>query len=208
MSAIVCGALQFAPGAVLRKQYRVSVPPDTRGGAGTLQIRLLDGNGVSEAEPVALGPLTISVPTRTFTAPAIESPLTARFGEGIHLLGYRAPATVHSGASLPMTLYWKSTAVLAERYTVFIHLLDAEGHIVTQIDSQPTQGARPTSGWLPPEIITDEHTLTLPADLPLGPYRLAIGLYDPRTGIRVPISTAEGAITDRLEVSMVLVTAP
>jgi hypothetical protein len=35
--------------------------------------------------------------------------------------------------------------------------------------------------------IQDTHTITLPADLPLGIYHLVAGLYDGATGNRLPL---------------------
>ena len=70
-------------------------------------------------------------------------------------------------------------------YTVFIHLLDSEGHIQGQADSPPSAGTYPTSVWDAGEVIADLHTISLRPNLPPGEYRLAIGLYDPETGQRL-----------------------
>jgi hypothetical protein len=199
---------QLVPGAAWRKPYAVTAPPTATGGTGTLQVSLLDEGGSRHAGPVALGALTIEAPTRTFTAPAIESPLAARFGEGIHLLGYRAPAVARPGEVLPVTLYWQSVALVAERYTVFIHLLNQQGQIAAQSDSQPVQGTRPTTGWLPQEVIVDEYALSLPVQLPPGRYRLTAGLYDPQTGARLDVTLADGSMGDHVELRAVSVTMP
>ena len=50
--------------------------------------------------------------------------------------------------------------------------------------------------WLPGEIISDTHALALPATLLPGRYTLRLGLYDPASGERLPISS-ERPITDR-----------
>jgi len=57
--------------------------------------------------------------------------------------------------------------------------------VVAQSDSFPAAGERPTTGWLPGEIISDHHTLTLLAEMSPGNYRLITGLYDPVTGERL-----------------------
>ena len=54
-------------------------------------------------------------------------------------------------------------------------------------DTQPLEGRYPTSLWAAGETIPDRHTLSLPADLPPGPYRLALGLYHQPTGERLPL---------------------
>ncbi|RME79276.1 MAG: hypothetical protein D6784_00970, partial [Chloroflexi bacterium] len=38
------------------------------------------------------------------------------------------------------------------------------------------------------EQVVDPHILPLPADLPSGPYRLAVGLYHQPSGQRLPLA--------------------
>ena len=52
-------------------------------------------------------------------------------------------------------------------------------------DSEPGDGAYPTTGWLPGEYLADTHTVAVASEAPPGIYRLAIGLYDPVTGERL-----------------------
>jgi hypothetical protein len=66
--------------------------------------------------------------------------------------------------------------------TAFVHLLNADGEIVAQRDHIPADGTRPTTGWLPGEIVADSYRLPLP---PGGPYTLAVGLYDAASGMRI-----------------------
>ena len=69
-------------------------------------------------------------------------------------------------------------------YTVFVQLLNSAGQVVAQVDAPPLAGTAPTTTWLPGEILTDPYTLTLPADLSPGDYRLITGLYNAATGER------------------------
>jgi hypothetical protein len=138
--------------------------------------------------PVSLGFLEITAPVRVFDVPPIESPLEAQFGPGIKLLGYRASVdALRASGSLTLTLYWQSVQAVTTQYKVFVQLLDAERRIIAQADSVPGQGARPTTGWLPPEVLADDYVLALPGDLPAGDYSLEMGLYDPQTGARVEV---------------------
>ena len=56
-------------------------------------------------------------------------------------------------------------------------------------------GKYPTSVWDAGEVIADLHTLSLAPDLPAGEYKIAIGLYDPETGQRVPIVDEDGQVS-------------
>jgi hypothetical protein len=73
-------------------------------------------------------------------------------------------------------------------YQVFVHLLDAQGNKVAQRDGQPVQWLRPTSTWQPGEELADRYGLWLPETFPTGSYTVAVGLYDPVTGQRLPVS--------------------
>lgn len=95
----------------------------------------------------------------------------------ITLIGADFPRDIQAGSSLPITLYWTTDRPLNTNYTVFVHLVDASGNKLSQIDVAPRSGTYPTSLWSPNEVVVDELTLTLPAALPPGDYSLRIGLY-------------------------------
>ncbi len=123
-----------------------------------------------------------------FTCPAISHPVDARFGDAIALLGYDL---AQSDDSLRVTLYWQALRPMGRPYTVFVHLIAPDGQIAAQQDAMPQQGAAPTSCWRPGEFITDPYTLTLPAQLPPGRYRLETGWYFWETGERLPVAGVE-----------------
>ena len=52
-----------------------------------------------------------------------------------------AQTAVTSGTVLNVALYWQAKKVPADDYTVFVHLLDANGQLVASHDSQPMAGA-------------------------------------------------------------------
>jgi hypothetical protein len=198
-------------GPVVRLPRSVLVPPDAPAGQGTVRVRLLDAAGRTLAGPAALGSLEVTAPVRSFDRPPIETPLSVRFGEGIELLGYDLGAgPVRAGESLPLTLYWRSAQRVTVRYAVFVHLLDTAGRLAAQVDSPPLSGTRPTTGWLPPEILVDPYSLVVPADSATGDYVLQVGLYDPITGVRLGATGPEGEVLgDAVVLDAVIVsTAP
>ena len=103
----------------------------------------------------------------------------APFGEAITLEGYTLAAPpLQAGDILPVTLFWSTAAPVAARYKVFLHLVDANGAVVAQRDSEPGGGLLPTTDWQPGTIYTDNRGVLLPDGLPPGTYELLIGLYD------------------------------
>ena len=117
--------------------------------------------------------------------------LGATFGSTIELLGYDL---VQSAEGISLTLHWRSLTPAAANYTVFVHLLDSVGRLAAQIDRPPLNGARPTLGWLPGEVLSDPLFLDLAPDAMDGVYNLSVGLYDPRTGARLPVGSGDSLL--------------
>lgn len=105
------------------------------------------------------------------------------------LAGYSAGAAVID-QRLPITLVWQvGDSEIDTSYTVFVQLLDANGRLIAQSDSLPAQGERPTTGWRAGEYIVDAHRLQFNDLAAPGEATLIAGLYDARTGERVPVNT-------------------
>lgn len=134
-------------------------------------------------------------------------PLSATFAAGLELTGFALPsAPSHPGEVLPVSLTWRALEVPEGDYTVFVHLFDEGERVWAQHDGQPSGGWRPTSTWQPGEEITDHHGLALPADIPPGEYRLAVGLYQASTGERVSVVAGQGVEpADRVEIGPVVI---
>jgi hypothetical protein len=70
--------------------------------------------------------------------------------------------------------------------------VDAEGQIVAQHDRPPGDAANPTHLWAPGETIRSDFELALPAGGAPPDARLRIGLYEPKSGGRLPVVAASG----------------
>ena len=116
------------------------------------------------------------------------------FGLGVSL-AVSIPQQLRAGETLTATLLWRSRQPLNKAYTVFFQLLDLSDQIVAQHDSPPREGQYPTTFWSAGDIVPETRRLSLPADLPSGEYRLAIGMYDAATGERLTTTTASSSVT-------------
>jgi hypothetical protein len=199
---------QWSDGQLVRDEQRFLIPagllddpatplPDGRYG---LELGLLDEAGRPVGERVHLGELAITSPPRRFDLSAAAVPLTMTGQLGpeaaplAQLRGYHlepAEAAITPGAAINLTLYWQSLKPTATAYTVFVHLLGEDETILAQSDHVPAAGSRPTTGWLPGEIVADTAILFLPADASPGPYRFRVGLYDPATGHRLRLLNSD-----------------
>jgi mannosyltransferase len=151
--------------------------------------------GAAEQDPQGLVTSTLNAEAYQLNAEWIDnirleryvSPVTfdevetvnAQFGENITLESYALSATtVSPNAALQIQLHWMTDAPLETRYKVFVQLLNSDGVLVAQRDSEPSGGQALTTLWQPNETVTDNHALLIPSDLAAGEYTLIIGLYD------------------------------
>lgn len=153
---------------------------------------------VSGADAATVGTVLIDV-TRAFTLPvgvrSVGSLHPPRLGEVISLAG--VDLTIQpAGDAFDLTLYWRAEEAVERSYTVFVHLLGADGEIVAQVDAPPQGGRHPTDHWLPGEVTPDVYHLPLPAKSPPDDYRVLVGMYDPATLTRLPVTGALGRLPD------------
>ncbi len=133
----------------------------------------------------------------TSPTPLAEEPSQRQgilMGYSIELAGTDLPVQrLEPGDVVPLALFWQARQPVQQNAKVFVHLLDADGKLVAQHDSEPVNGLRPTSTWRPGESIVDRHGVLLPDDLPPGQYQLVAGLYDPITGNRLLVTAGTSA---------------
>lgn len=132
-----------------------------------------------------------------FGDPESGDAVTAENG-WIRLNGYATTREVQPGDMLLLELRWESLQPVTKNYHVFVHLLNARNDKIDQRDGQPVQWMRPVSSWQPGEEIMDHYGMILPPDLVAGTYRIVVGLYDPVTGQRLPVSAGPGDFTVEL----------
>jgi hypothetical protein len=151
------------------------------------------------AEDRWFGNLRLALYGTTALPPAEQSTQMsgALFGDRIELTGIDLPgANLAPGDVVPLTLFWQARKPVAEDLKVFVHLVDAGGRLIAQRDSEPVGGLQPTTMWELGEAILDRHGVLLPDPLPPGEYWLIVGLYDPVSGDRLPVSAGGDAAAD------------
>ncbi len=114
------------------------------------------------------------------------------FGQQIQLDGYKIQPA-HSEAGLELTLYWQALAQPTADWTVFVHLVDEHGDLVTQGDGVPRNGNFPTKWWIAGTRVPDTHLLAGEISChDLSQYKLLLGFYNPATAERLPVSDVSG----------------
>lgn len=122
------------------------------------------------------------MPVDAMTAADIAFPGFAR------LTGYRVDGSLSAGASPALTLVFAVDRAIPESLASFVHLYRGDAFVAVLADGVPRAGRYPTTDWQPGEQVVDSWTLVLPADLPAGDYSIRVGLYDPITGARRPVT--------------------
>jgi hypothetical protein len=117
--------------------------------------------------------------------PPVAQPRPAAFGSAIRLHGFDLASAPQRGQQLIFRLLWEISAAPAADYTLFAHLLAPDGQRVAQVDLP-----LPSGGWTPGRYQATELPISIPTDTPPGVYRLAIGLYEPPAGPRLPLTAA------------------
>jgi hypothetical protein len=127
----------------------------------------------------------------------------ADLGEQIRLAGYSLRLggeeilpgeMIAPGSTLRLTLYWQALAPIKTDYTVFTHLLDAQGAMRGQKDSPPLQGAYPTSAWQVGERLVDSYEIIVDAATPAGFCILEVGLYEWPANKRLLVTAGQNAV--------------
>jgi hypothetical protein len=168
------------PQAHLLTWHELTIPAAASGHA---VLRVIAPNGQS----TTLAEYDIAPINRIFTEPPLANHVSATFKEAGTLVGFDAPKTANRAEPLNVRLVWKASATPTTAYTVFVHLLDANGQVIAQSDAQPAENKRPTTSWLAGEYITDPHSLTWNRQDYGGSATLEVGLYDQNTGERVKL---------------------
>jgi 4-amino-4-deoxy-L-arabinose transferase-like glycosyltransferase len=159
---------------------QLRIPPDAPRGAYRVASGLYDRDTlgrlpVGDVDRALLGPLWVA--PRDEAAPDVATPVRERFGDSISLDGYTLERRTDSVA---IDLRWAARDAVAGEYTGFVHVVDAAGKLIAQVDARPP---RPTSTWEGGDAVLDRRELPLPP----GATALLVGLYDARTQQRLPL---------------------
>jgi hypothetical protein len=112
-----------------------------------------------------------------------QGSVQAAFGDQFLLLGHRVE---EARGEAVVDLWWYGHQVPQEDLTVFLHVYDAAGQLVTQADGYPLLGLYPPTSWHPGDLVRDRRYLSLPEGATLDGHRIVVGWYDKATADRLP----------------------
>jgi hypothetical protein len=113
-----------------------------------------------------------------------ELNLPLDFGGRLSLLGYHYDADrIGRGTEWRLTTYWQVADTDSSPLAIFVHALDESNAVTLGWDGLHVS----TEGWRSGDIVVQVHTLTVPADAPVGTQRVELGIYSPISLQRLPI---------------------
>ncbi len=187
-------------GEFVQGKQRFRLPLDLPEGAYTLWLTPDDGRAHLELWPwgnrrVQLGALSLLplAGEQAYQIVPMGHALRANLGDQVELLGYDLEASsVQPGQVVSCTLYWRGLQEMSRNYTVFTHLVGADGQTWGQWDNEPQGGQSPTTRWVPGQVIADPYEIPLAEEAQEGPLTLHVGMYDLLTMTRLPVLDDSG----------------
>ena len=137
---------------------------------------------------------------------ALPTPLT--FDHRLQMEGYEltpGPA-IEAGDTLELVTVWRAGGTVpaaASDLRMFVHLLDAESRVWAaedRLDLHP-----PT--WEEGDLLVQHHHLVTPPDAPPGEYQLELGVYTAIRMQRLRVYDGAQAVSDRVLLHPVTITA-
>jgi len=174
-------------GDLIRTVHHLNAPITTGDHRYLVEVRL---HSCKHTSHLPVGMISVADRPHDWQPPAGMTPVTASFDEVARLTGFAfQPDSPAAGDTLQLDLAWQALHPDQTSYKVFVHVIDEQGNLVAQHDSPPANNQLPTNIWIPDEYILDSHAIPLPDTLPPGQYTLRVGMYDPATGVRLPVSS-------------------
>ena len=190
----------WQPGEVVEDRRILKLPADAQPGkayfemglidtleAGSDRTGIVDAMGVVGADRVDFGVVAIGITPPQADLSGLKN-LGVLFDERIELVGWNASTDTQNPTRLQVELGWKAQDRSNTDYVAFVHLLDADGQIVSQHDRPPGAAENPTTMWLPGETTRTTFSLEIPDGADLPELSLRIGLYEPVSGRQLPVS--------------------
>jgi len=184
-------ATDWRAGETWAEHYTVTVPADAPQQVVDLLVAGLYDPGTGRTLAALDGsgqPVTPVVGRIAINGDKQPSDPVTIFGGDI---GLEPPQLTVDSGNASLCLRWVALDRPDRDYTVFVHVLAADGTFITGVDVPPRDGAYPTGVWARGEVIEDCITFdALP--LPLAGWHVALGLYRPGDLQRLPARDAQG----------------
>lgn len=102
------------------------------------------------------------------------------------------------GGVVRLMLEWTTPVEVRDSFMVFVHISSDDEMLWAQHDGVPVSGLLPMPEWTILEPVLDRFAIQIPPDIPDGRYTVWIGIYQPESGLRLPVTDGPGSGQDRV----------
>jgi len=176
--------IALAPGKVSSSELAGGLKPQLLIGLVALQLITMNTRWIVTPSFLDEPPERLA----SYVAPNPQTIFQASFDRQLALIGYDISK---SDVSLDLTLYWQALVQPLHAYTVFVHVLDANGQLVAQQDNMPVHDQLPTSCWRPGEFVSDPYSVNITRNAQ-KPLAIELGIYRLDTGGRLNLDNGAG----------------
>ena len=183
---------RWSHNAIAWGYYPLFLSPSIPVGEYAVTLGLLDsGTGHGQGNVMSVQTVTVQSQVCDLATDPIAIDVNALFGNELHLLEY----TLRQNERLvDFTPYWRSQRRIDTDYKIFVHIFDpATGEVAAQDDAMPRRWLYPTTLWWAGETVQDPISISMDDASP-GTYGIAIGVYEPLTGERLPLVDSYGQL--------------
>jgi hypothetical protein len=173
-------------GALVQVPAIFNLPGSLTSGTYRLVTGFIDPATGAKSPSIQIGTVAVQQRAASFERPTPQTALEVppQLGTHARLLGY--DLAVEQDQTI-VKLYWEALQPLLPPHHIFVHVDEPQGATVAQQDGPPVSanGPAPTGSWQPGEFLVTTHTLLAG---PSGDQMLRVGLYDPKTQVRLPVT--------------------
>jgi hypothetical protein len=205
----------WQPGDIFRERYTLywaDTPWEQLPSLATLKVALFcpdsetvqethlqatDARGVSVGDAVHFGRIKVAAAAPP-AAPGPPSTTGYTFDDVLALDRILlTPESPRAAQEVLIEMQWRVLRQPPADYTVFAHLVDAQGQQVGGNDQPLTDGYYPSGLWEPGEVITHVQRLSVPYSASDSRHRIYIGVYEPVSGQRLSLrDRSRGRVPD------------
>jgi hypothetical protein len=184
---------QWPANSSVRDPRQLVLPPGLPPGLYRLELGLQEATRSTELARIDLGRMHIVERRVDFDAPSMQYQAETSFDEVARLLGYDLLGDLSpDSAHVRVTLYWRVLEATDQPHRVNVRLVDSNGLVLAEHESEPADGAAPTTKWRAGEVIEDIHELEIAGGEP-SPVNLELRLLD-AAGSSLPTEDGAGVV--------------
>jgi 4-amino-4-deoxy-L-arabinose transferase-like glycosyltransferase len=157
-----------------------------------------DGGRIRIFENASAGPDVFLQARRPAALPELDT-VDVNFGNQLQITGLQV---TEKDGWFTVRLRWRCLNAVRRPYRAFVHVVNAQEKLLGSMDHEILHGSPPVNGWEPGDEGYEARYLVLPAAASRQAH-LRLGIFDPETGLRVPVWSSTFPLRDDFTAAVV-----